>query len=170
MTPHHSLHPTPHTRPTPGPLSTTDLLLLTSLDQPLVILQTLFTFFYKTRYLNEEVNCTEPSPLVSIPWFVICLWMCPTRELSYPQTVLPVNGPTRKRSYPWTVLSVNGPTRERSYPWTVLPANVPTLFLYLRLSDILLEKKSGFSNIFCVPRRVISWQICSTVWMDGSFN
>jgi len=25
-------------------------------------------FFYKTDYLNEEVNCTEPSPSVSIPW------------------------------------------------------------------------------------------------------
>jgi hypothetical protein len=24
--------------------------------------------FYITNYLNEEVNCTEPSPLVRIPW------------------------------------------------------------------------------------------------------
>ncbi len=24
--------------------------------------------FYKTSSTNEEVNCTEPSPLVSIPW------------------------------------------------------------------------------------------------------
>jgi hypothetical protein len=24
--------------------------------------------FYKTSYLNEEVNCTEPSPSVSVPW------------------------------------------------------------------------------------------------------
>jgi hypothetical protein len=23
----------------------------------------------KTSYLNEEVNCTEPSPSVSVPWF-----------------------------------------------------------------------------------------------------
>jgi hypothetical protein len=23
---------------------------------------------YKTRYLNEEVNCTEPFPSVSVPW------------------------------------------------------------------------------------------------------
>jgi hypothetical protein len=26
--------------------------------------------FYKTSYLNEEVNRTEPSPLVSVPWFI----------------------------------------------------------------------------------------------------
>ncbi len=25
-------------------------------------------FSYKTSYLNEEVNCTKPSPSVSIPW------------------------------------------------------------------------------------------------------
>jgi hypothetical protein len=30
-------------------------------------LQTLFTFVQK-MYLNEEVNCTEPSPSVSVPW------------------------------------------------------------------------------------------------------
>ncbi len=23
---------------------------------------------YKTSYLNEEVDCTEPSPYVSVPW------------------------------------------------------------------------------------------------------
>jgi len=26
--------------------------------------------FYKTSYLYEEVNCTEPFPSVSIPWLV----------------------------------------------------------------------------------------------------
>ncbi len=25
-------------------------------------------FFTRTSYLNEEVNCTEPSPSVSVPW------------------------------------------------------------------------------------------------------
>ncbi len=29
--------------------------------------QTLFTF-YKTNYLNEEVNHTYPSPSVNVPW------------------------------------------------------------------------------------------------------
>ncbi len=48
-------------------VSTVDLLLLTSLDHPLLIIQTLFTFFYKTSYLNEKVNCTEPSPTVKVP-------------------------------------------------------------------------------------------------------
>ncbi len=50
-----------------GRLSTADLLVLTSLDPLLSILKTLFTFFYKTCYLNEEVNCTEPLPSVSVP-------------------------------------------------------------------------------------------------------
>jgi hypothetical protein len=27
-----------------------------------------FFIFYKTRYLNKEVNCTEPSPSVRVPW------------------------------------------------------------------------------------------------------
>jgi hypothetical protein len=45
-----------------GRLSTVDLLVLTSLDQLLFILKIVFTFFYKTSYLNEEVNGIEPSP------------------------------------------------------------------------------------------------------------
>ncbi len=32
------------------------------------MLKILFYFFYKASYLNEEVNCTKPSPSVSIPW------------------------------------------------------------------------------------------------------
>jgi hypothetical protein len=44
-----------------GRLSTVDLLVLTSLDQFFDLL------FYKTSYLNEEVNCTEPSLSVSVP-------------------------------------------------------------------------------------------------------
>ncbi len=39
-------------------LSTFDLLVLTSLDQPLYILK---------LHLNEEVNCIEPSLLVRFP-------------------------------------------------------------------------------------------------------
>jgi hypothetical protein len=31
----------------------------------------LFYGLYKTSYFNEEVNCTEPSPSVSIPGFDI---------------------------------------------------------------------------------------------------
>ncbi len=52
---------------TEGRLSTVDLLVLTSLDQVLLILQT-FTFL-QTSY--EEVNCTEPSSSVSVPLFGI---------------------------------------------------------------------------------------------------
>jgi hypothetical protein len=40
-----------------------DLLVLTSLDYQLFMV---FTFFYKTSYLSEEVNRTEPSPSVTI--------------------------------------------------------------------------------------------------------
>jgi hypothetical protein len=27
----------------------------------------LFTFYYKTSYLNEVANCTEPSPSARVP-------------------------------------------------------------------------------------------------------
>ena len=50
-----------------GRLNTPDLLVLTGLkDQPILIFQTLFTFYYP----HEEVNCTGPFPSVSIPWFI----------------------------------------------------------------------------------------------------
>ncbi len=52
-------------------LSTADLLVLTGLDKLLLIQQTLFTFFNETSYLSEEVNRTEPSPSVSVPWFML---------------------------------------------------------------------------------------------------
>jgi hypothetical protein len=48
-----------------GLISTVDLLVLTSLGQLLLILKVLF--IYKTSYLNEEVNCTKPSPSVRVP-------------------------------------------------------------------------------------------------------
>ncbi len=50
-----------------GWLSTVSLLELTSLYQLLLILQTLCTFLYKASYPNKEVNCTEPSALVTAP-------------------------------------------------------------------------------------------------------
>jgi hypothetical protein len=40
------------------------------------MLNILFKFFYQTSYFNEEVNCTDPSPSVSIP--------CDTDYLSDP--------------------------------------------------------------------------------------
>jgi hypothetical protein len=40
-----------------GRISTVDHLVLTSSDRQLLILQNISSFFYKTRYLNEEVNC-----------------------------------------------------------------------------------------------------------------
>jgi hypothetical protein len=50
-----------------GRLSTDDLLVITSLDQLLLKLQILLKFFYKTSYLNEVVNCTEPFTVQSLP-------------------------------------------------------------------------------------------------------
>jgi hypothetical protein len=41
-----------------GRLSTVDLLVLTNVDQQSFVLKMSFTFFYKTSYLNKEVNCT----------------------------------------------------------------------------------------------------------------
>jgi len=49
-----------------GRFSTVDLLVLTSLGQLLFIFKISFTFFYKTSYLVEEVNRTEPSLSVSV--------------------------------------------------------------------------------------------------------
>ncbi len=31
-------------------------------------IKNIIKLFFKTSYLNEEVNCTEASSLVSIPW------------------------------------------------------------------------------------------------------
>ncbi len=50
-----------------GRLSTVDLRVLASLNQLLFYIEIIIILFYKTSYLNEEINCTEPSPLVSIP-------------------------------------------------------------------------------------------------------
>jgi hypothetical protein len=50
-----------------------DLIVLTSLDHLLFKLKLLFTFFYKTTNLNEEVNCAEPSASVSIPCMYTCM-------------------------------------------------------------------------------------------------
>ncbi len=36
-------------------------------------MEIVFTFFYKTSYLNEEVNCTEPFPLVGVPCTDRCI-------------------------------------------------------------------------------------------------
>jgi hypothetical protein len=48
-----------------GRLSMVDLLVLTSLDQLNFILKIIFTFFDEEV---KEVNCTESSPSVSVPW------------------------------------------------------------------------------------------------------
>jgi hypothetical protein len=49
-----------------GSISTVDLLLLISCGQLLFIVKLYFSLF-KTKYLNEEVNCTQPSPSVRVP-------------------------------------------------------------------------------------------------------
>jgi hypothetical protein len=50
-----------------GRFCTVDLLVLINVDQLLFILKEIF-FFYKTSYLDGEVNGTEPSHSVSVPW------------------------------------------------------------------------------------------------------
>jgi hypothetical protein len=47
-------------------ISTVDFLVLSSSDQLILRLKILFTFVTKQVTLNEEVNCTEPSPSVSV--------------------------------------------------------------------------------------------------------
>jgi hypothetical protein len=43
---------------------------------------------YKTRYLNEEVSRTEPSPSASVPWLLLCfvVWSQPPtkQEIIWP--------------------------------------------------------------------------------------
>ncbi len=50
-----------------GRPSTNDLLKITNLYRLLLILK-IYVLVYKTRYFNEEVKCTVPSPSVSVPW------------------------------------------------------------------------------------------------------
>jgi len=50
-----------------GWFSTVDLLVLTSLDKHLLLIT--YLTFLRSKYLNEEDNGTEPSPLVSVPCF-----------------------------------------------------------------------------------------------------
>jgi hypothetical protein len=49
-----------------GDISTVDLIVLTHLDKLLLLLQTFFLLLYKTSYLYEEANRTEPSPSVRV--------------------------------------------------------------------------------------------------------
>jgi hypothetical protein len=57
-----------------GRLGTVDPLILSSLDQQHFTLKILFIFFYKTSYLYEEANSTEPSSSVGIPWTNQYFW------------------------------------------------------------------------------------------------
>jgi hypothetical protein len=70
-----------------GRLSTVDLLVLTSLDQFFCI-ENIINLSYKTSYLNDVVNCAEPSPLVSIPWFCLCSYLENIINLSYKTSYL----------------------------------------------------------------------------------
>jgi len=49
-----------------GRINTIDLLVLSMLCKLLFTRN--FFLCYKTSYLNMEVNCTEPFPLVRVPW------------------------------------------------------------------------------------------------------
>ncbi len=50
-----------------GKLNTVDLLLLMTLKSTAFIIKTLFTF--SVFFFHEEINCTEPSLSVSVPWY-----------------------------------------------------------------------------------------------------
>jgi hypothetical protein len=54
-----------------GKLGLLDLLVLTNLDQ--VIFNMNYNLFHKTSYPNEEVNRTETSTSVCVPWLDIAL-------------------------------------------------------------------------------------------------
>jgi len=54
-------------------LGTVELFVLNILDQLIFKLKILFNIYicYSTSYLNEEVNCTEPSPSVRLPLLIV---------------------------------------------------------------------------------------------------
>ncbi len=56
-----------------GRLSVVDRLILTRLDQLLLVFE-YYLPFYQTSYLNEEVNCTKPSPQLVFPEWSFLLW------------------------------------------------------------------------------------------------
>ncbi len=51
-----------------GRLSTVDLLVLNYFRSAPFYIEIPFTIVIKTSCLIEDVNCTEPSPSVSVPW------------------------------------------------------------------------------------------------------
>ncbi len=53
-----------------GLLSTVDTFVLTRSDQLFLILMTYFFSFLQNELFYKEVNCTEPSPSVRVPWLV----------------------------------------------------------------------------------------------------
>jgi hypothetical protein len=53
-----------------GRISSVDLPELTKSDQLFFLLKAFFLFF-KTFYFKEEVNCTEPSPSVRVPFSIL---------------------------------------------------------------------------------------------------
>jgi hypothetical protein len=50
-----------------GRISTIDLLVLNK-SELILVLKMYFFPFYKTSYLNKEVNRTEPFPILRVPW------------------------------------------------------------------------------------------------------
>ncbi len=55
----------------PGnPYSGKGLVQLTSLHKVVLISYYVIHLSYKTSYLEEEVNCTEPSPSLRVPWCI----------------------------------------------------------------------------------------------------
>ncbi len=90
-----------------GRLSTVDHLAQTSLDQLLLIMQILITV-YKTSYLNEETNCTDPSPSGSIPWYYS------------PKTIYDIGQSWRWIERSWTSLSLLSKKLKKSWTFSSL--------------------------------------------------
>jgi hypothetical protein len=57
---------------------------LTSLDQSNFDVENIFYLCYKTSYLNEDVNCTEPSPSDNIPWFEFYAFSAKSANIGLP--------------------------------------------------------------------------------------
>ncbi len=118
-----------------GRLGTAELLVLTSLDQQLLISKTLFTFFSKTSYLNEEVKRTKPSSSAS-PTRPCSCPTCPTWCLGMAPTKQALVLTSYTRTTGWSV-----PTTRKS------PVGKDIIFLSSWLAMIRCWPISGYLNI-----------------------
>jgi len=74
-------------------------------------------FFYKTSFLNEDINSTEPSPSVSILWLYSHILDTSLNKLDGTNTVAYFAMASRKKKKGLHKISISAP--ENFQPWTI---------------------------------------------------